>query len=429
MNIDVTDPAVLQAVSQALGHAPPFAAAECRAFNGTLVIERGRDLSALAHFSALRNLEITASEVVALDWLTQLPHLETLALYACPVMDLGPIAHCVRLRTVTLVGTLATQAEPLFALPSLERGTVLGQTWEAESYERFAAASSDPSSPLWEYDSYLTWQFNRQLEQYGVPGRLVVLDGWRRAIVRPGLPHYSQGNSDFIRDDEYAIELLLHELHNVPDAGPQLFDHLFGLVSEGERVRPDRHFEWHSHRELGRAERVRQWLDAAALPSRTRQQIETYLQRFPQAIFFREKPEAWSGWAQVTGQVWPDWFLAERCLLAGFYTAESMPVQFDEELVGRIGADFAYILAPSPERLPNTNRFTPLVVARSVDSLSVLVINAREPKRPRLYEGQWSQEPLDLAEFRPIVGSYTELLSHIAAASTHHITPADHIAL
>lgn len=125
---------------------------------------------------------------------------------------------------------------------------------------------------------------------------------------------------------------------------------------------------------------------------------------------------AWTGWDEVSGQARPDWFVAERQLLAGLYAAEQLPVQFDNTLAERIGGNFAYVKEPTLERLSASKRFVPLPVARSVDSPSVLVVNAGEPDKPRLYEGQWRTEQIDPAEFRPMVGSYAELLGHIAAA-------------
>jgi ankyrin repeat protein len=143
-DLELDDPALVIALTAALGHPPPFKLGECRVLEGPLTVERAASLGGLEQLSSCRHLQLVGCTAADLAPIGRLSQLRTLALIRCAISDLAPLAGLERLGELEVVFCEVVDPRPVLA-GSLRRLRLVGNPLSAEAHEDLLARMFGPA--------------------------------------------------------------------------------------------------------------------------------------------------------------------------------------------------------------------------------------------------------------------------------------------
>jgi hypothetical protein len=433
IDLELNDPAFASVLAQAIGRPLPFTAAECQELTGPLFLQHATSLADLRHCPNLRHLELFACDAADLQPVAALKQLETLRVRCSAVEDMAPLTGCEQLTKLEVSFTFVQELSPLLSLPRLRRGVFLGNPWTAENYHSQRPKllrRENGKELLLEFSGENEWQLARKLWERGMRLAFAGLDGTRRVLVRPGVPHYTQAACDFIRDEEFTAEALLFELKQRPEPAV-LMDALFNnALTEEERNNPGRTFDFGSHRTLGHAAEARQWVERAGLAAERQATLMRFIGRFPTMTFYREDDTVVQGIEAMTSAGLPGWFGEWRKTLAGVMPNHRALVEFDAGTVKQLGGDFRFELNQFRVHWDGRERFAqagerivPFTIATSPDAQSLLAVNLADERDEHIYtynveslnESFYREGGRTLSDaLRVVFTSYADLFDHVS---------------
>lgn len=213
-SVEVTDAGVAEAVADAVGHGPPFGAAELAAIEALHVL-RARDIGVLAACTRLRRLILDQSEVTSLAALSGLPALARINASYNALRDIAAVRDLPEITTVRVNANLIEDIEPLLGL-DLQEVAVIGNPLSERSFREVLPLLRTTSTRLYRVPPRVIasdeeqWGLTRELQARGFDAVFVHSEQTPRTFVlRPGLRH---GNDP--------------EGHAVPITAAQLRDEL-----------------------------------------------------------------------------------------------------------------------------------------------------------------------------------------------------------
>lgn len=426
--------AISRAIEQVVAHPEPFSAEELQAVP-RLIIWHASHLAELSHCVNLQELEIYASDITDIAFVATLEALDVLKLYAVPLADIQALATCRHLKQVNLAFTYVRELAPLRDLPELQQGIVIGNPLSDACYHECLPQLLNASDHAETHRMLLgpdeeSWKCTRRLhDKYTLPLCYGKLEGVRGVTVRPGIPKYTQGNVDFVTDDEFDIADLLFDLSfRSDDDREELLQKTFGVALE--KNPGVRQLNFTPQREIGNQQQALAWIDAADLPAAITSALRHFVEHFPTLTYSREPADAIERDARKAGVTLPPQFVNMRQTLTSVEPHRDALIRFDPETEQKHweGSAVWFRLSVTDmsrydrERLAAQNaKILPYGFATSEHRDLTLAINVSGAKDTRVYA--YFPENLDSPELGPpyiskavntLFISYVELFEHIA---------------
>ncbi|MHC5598383.1 MAG: hypothetical protein ACYTXC_20995 [Nostoc sp.] len=430
MTIEINDPGLNQGLETALGHPAPFTLDELQSLKGSLSICQSADISLLRHCRNLEQIEIHASNLSNLNTLANLEKLTKLRVTCSPIEDIAAIATCTALEVIEIMFTFIEDLSPLMTLPSLKRGSLIGNPWNETSYHELrpqllkSPTERSQKPPAIEFSDVDEWEKTCELRSRGQYGCFALHEG-RSVLVRPGIPSIPNLDCDFLlispgalasemRHSEFSVDELFAEAFD--ESGSEEYESLFAVERDYTE---------------GNADEARSWVNASKLPKATKQELLRFIDRFPMLQFYKEHADLLDG-VQASEQVkLPKWLRDIRQTLAYVMYGKLVWVQFDQfqgwsprsDQLEQIWYSLGLRGYNNEEQrgLIGKGGFFPIGEWLETGR-STLAIKLEAPKDHRVYEyteedlwdNQYDDRPV-FESVRVVFNSYTEMLDHIVA--------------
>ncbi len=427
---NITDPGLSVAVAKAVRHAAPFLLAELDRVKGSILIEHARDLTELRYLPNLSEVSIFAADVVDLEFVRYLSHLESLIVLCTPIQDLAPLAHHPSLEHLDVRFAFVRDAAPLLTLCHLKTATFMGVPWTEDSYRKVLPRLQSDSNVRLECGDEEDWRNTSKLVDkykmslcYGRPDNLLGV------TVRPGVPKYTDGNVDFVTDEEFDVSNLLFALSRRPDDDrEELLGKTLGVAlkkSKGFRV-----LDFAPQREVGDAQKARGWIEASSLNPAIKSSLLRFVERFSMLAYYRVSGQVVDKEAAKAGVGLPRQFLDMRKTLTYVEADRDALIRFDHPTEQKhwegsavwFRLHLADMSRYDRERLAVQNaKILPYGFATSEHRDITLAINVSGANDPRVYA--YFPENLDSPSLGPsyisqsvntLFPSYEEFFDHIA---------------
>lgn len=416
------------AFEKALDRPAPFSIEECRELNVPLRICCASDLSLLQHCTNLDHLEIHACDVENLDVLTDLEKLKTLKVTCSTVEDIQSLTNCRAIENLDLSFTFIQDLSPLMELPNLRRGTLLGNPWNANSYNELrpkllaTPIEKWQKPPIIEFSRQDDWELTRQLWDRGLRACFGRIDDSRSLLVIPGIGHRQNSECDYL--EIYAI-ILREALEDSDCTLESLFE---DYSSETEQAVSNPSSVFQNHRTLGDCDDATAWVNDSKLPKTSKKALQDFIQNFPRLVFYKEDAVFLDDVETYQKIKLPKWFREIRQTLAFVMPNQYVRVQFDsfdhwslnQDKLSEIWYDLGLRGVNNSEQQGVTDYNKLFPVGEWLETgWSTLAINLGDSQDQRIYEYDQEQINED-GQLEPhaigvVFNSYPEMFSHISA--------------
>ncbi|MEZ4361962.1 MAG: hypothetical protein R3B48_17360 [Kofleriaceae bacterium] len=298
------DPGCAKALSEKLGHPPPFTESELAALE-SLTVTHACDLSSLAACTGLRHLRVLASEVPSFDFCESLAELAHLEVLASRVDSFDGVVFCPALARIDLLYTSVSEAGDLLGVAEFNCGTIIGNPWNERSWSYLQSETAKPHM-LVELPRESDWKLACTVWEktqccWGT------VAGSQTLLVRPGLPKLTQNCFDAL-----SLTSIRHELNQPTFTLEALFQEYASQV-----IAPDLAELAHA-RTLGRSEQALQWIAASTLSEDDQGGLGRFVQRFPSVPFYQASAALIELETKPLKLAVPSWYRAQRATLDGW---------------------------------------------------------------------------------------------------------------
>jgi hypothetical protein len=421
MSIQIKDEHLERGLSKAIGHSAPFSTDELKSIK-KLRIKHAHDLAPLAECLNLKNLTLVGCEIENLDALKGFTQLDILRVEYSTLTDISALGTIKSLMTVQLDCNNVENITPLLELPRLSYISLVGNPLSSESYHdiipKLPGASLDKK-----YSGKQEWELTLELRQRGMQA-CYYRENLDYYLCVPGLEvtEFPEAGHALIKPDALRAELAN------PDADLrtiyQKYQPQLGSVTILQPFQPT--FDFQSHRIIGQAEDAKRWVNESELDLKEKTALLSFVDRFPGIGFFKEDDELLNYVEQRDSIKLPDWLRAIRKTLAYPYHPEQyLSLQFDrfETDWMELGNDETYSVFNLRGSLYPEEREAVIVRAGAFpignggpSDQRVLAINLKDPNDKCVYHFV-DQDVFDdlfkvyLVAFK----SYAEMFDHIVA--------------
>ncbi|MEH2168451.1 MAG: hypothetical protein V7K41_17710 [Nostoc sp.] len=416
------------ALENALSHPAPFDLEECQKLNVPLRICCASDLSLLQHCPNLHHLEIHACDVENLDILTDLEKLRTLKVTCSTVENIQSLVNLRGIENLDLSFTFIQDLSPLMGLPNLRRGTLLGNPWNAKSYNELrpklltTPVKKWQKPPVIEFSRQDDWELTRQLWDKELRACFGRIDDSRSLLVIPGIGNRQNSECDYL--EIYAI-ILREALEDSDFTLESLFE---DRNSETELAVSNPSSPFQSHRKLGDSDDAVAWVNGSKLSQTSKKALLRFIKHFPTLVFFKEDAVFLDRVESLKKIKLPKWLREIRQTVAYVMPNQYVRVQFDSfdqwslnsDNLSEIWYDIGLRGVNNTEQQGVTDYNKLFPIGEWLETgYSTLAINLGDPKDQRVYE--YDQENInDDTQLEPhaigvVFNSYAEMFSHISA--------------
>lgn len=313
-------------------------------------------------------------------------------------------------------------------LPNLRRGTLLGNPWNAKSYNELrpkllaTPVEQWQKPPVIEFSRQDDWELTCQLWDKGLRACFSRIDDSRSLLVIPGIGNRQNSECDYL--EIYAVELR-EALEDFDFTLESLFE---DRSSETELAVSNPSSAFQSHRTLGDCDDAVAWVNGSKLSETSKKALLRFIQYFPTLVFFKEDAVFLDRVENIKQIKLPKWLREIRQTLAFVMPNQYVRVQFDNfdqwspnsDNLSEIWYDLSLRGVNNIEQQGVTDYNQLFPIGEWLETgYSTLAINLGNPQDQRVYE--YDQESInDDGQLEPhaigvVFNSYPEMFSHISA--------------
>ena len=314
----IADTVLRGAIEKAVGHPAPFSGDELAAIT-ELRVQHARDLSGLQHCTGLRGLELTACDVGTLRDVAGCRRLAWLHVLGCPIEDATPLAGHASLEEIRISFCFLRDLTPLTEIAQLRRGQFIGNPLTSSSWHdlrprwRRTRTAHTRRVRLLEFGPEDAWEATRRMWERQVKLSFGLLDGWRPALIRPGIPR----GRDVVIDACHAAPAGLIIAAEGGDDADAIFQQNCDYADSRGLPRPA---DFTAHRVLGDADDASDWAGSASADDTAL--LNRFIENFAGHAFFREDEAVAEAISARAGVALPAPLARSRAVLAGAFPDE-----------------------------------------------------------------------------------------------------------